>query len=125
MKPPRSQDPAQWLEDFRVNGDCATQQMVWCGSLGDTFDLPILSTQPCLQALPPSLALPGVVDRTREQVFPGQQACGRFGYMCPCSLCPGRTSGKAVTCEALFSIWTEVSFLLCFCPLLFLPGAAP
>lgn len=53
MKPPRSQDPAQWLEDFRVNGDCATQQMVWCGSLGDTFDLPILSAQPCLQALPP------------------------------------------------------------------------
>lgn len=62
--------------------------MVWCGSLGDTFNLPILSPQPCLQALPASLALLGVVNRTGEQVFPGQRACGRFGYMCPCSLCP-------------------------------------
>lgn len=91
---------------------------------GIPLTYPYSAPSPVFRLSPPSLALPGVVDRTGEQVFPGQ-ACGRFGYMCPCSLCLGRTSGKAVTCEALFSIWTEVSFLLCFCPLLFLPGAAP
>lgn len=46
--------------------------------------------------------------------------------MCvPDPLATGQTAGKAVTCEAPFFIWIEVSFLFLPYFLLLLSGAAP
>lgn len=95
-------------------------------SLGDTTDLPVLSPRSACRLPPPQpgSAWSGTEKGKAPFPWPGG-LLGGLGICVPDPLATGQAAGKAVTCEAPFSIWIEVSFLFLPYFLLLPSGAAP